>query len=57
MYNFILLLITKEFIQPKLIVMTFREINATTWTGQIRSEHTTYVPLMYIQFRLCSSKH
>ena len=31
MYNFILLLLTKEFIQPKMIVMTFPEINATTW--------------------------
>ena len=31
MYNFILLLISKEFIQPKMIVMTFPEINATTW--------------------------
>ena len=50
MYNFIHLLITKEFIQPEMIVMTFPEINATTWAGQmcwIPSEHTTYVRLMY----------
>ena len=33
MYNFIHLLITKEFIQPEMIVMTFPEINATTWAG------------------------
>ena len=32
MYNFILLLITKEFIQPKMTVMIFPEIDETTWT-------------------------
>ena len=59
-FNFVFSLITKEFIQPKMIVMIFPEIDETTWTGKIcriPSEHTTYVRLMYIQFRLCSHKH
>ena len=33
MYNFILLLITKEFFQPKMIVMTFPGINTTNRVG------------------------
>ena len=33
MYGFILLLITKEVIQPKMIVMIFPESDETTWTG------------------------
>ena len=33
MCDFILLLITKEVIQPKMIVMIFPEIDETNWTG------------------------
>ena len=53
MYDFILLLITKEFIHPKMIVIIFPEIDETT---RVPSEHITYVRLMYIQFKLCPRK-
>ena len=33
MCNLILLLITEEVIQPKIIVMIFPEIDETNWTG------------------------
>ena len=33
MCDFILLLITKEVIQPKMIVVIFPEIDETNWTG------------------------
>ena len=33
MCDFILLLITKEVIQPKMIVMIFPEVDETNWTG------------------------
>ena len=33
MCDFMLLLITKEVIQPKMIVVIFPEIDETNWTG------------------------
>ena len=36
MYDFVLLLITKEVIQPKMIVLIFSKIDETTWTGEMQ---------------------
>ena len=55
-YDFILSLIAKEVIEPKMIVMIFPEIDETTWTGKMQDTqwtHNIYASHIYIQFRLC----
>ena len=53
MYGFVLLLITKEVIQLKTIIMIFTELPGRD-RCKIPGERKTYVHLAYIQFRLCA---
>ena len=42
MSDFVLLLITKEIIQAKTIVMIFPEIDEATWTGEMQEDSYVY---------------
>ena len=56
-YGFILLLITREVIQHKMVWCSLKLMKLPGRGRRISREHTRYVRLMYVPFKLCVHVH